>query len=234
MSEKKVKIIVSESGGGSNIPLIEAGTHAARCYSMVQIGTVKDEFKGKPLILPKIRISFELPNETHIFKEENGEQRRVISKVYRMSLNSKATLRKDLEAWRGKEFTKEELGAFDVTNVVGAACSLSIVHKTPESGGDPYSKIQSVGKPMKGMNIPELENAEHIFAHSIESDEDYLAAFSACNSYTQDQIVESDEWKARGLDRPVVEETETGAETIEQYSEDETTTETATGEKPPF
>ena len=62
--------------------LIPAGNYIARCYQMLQIGTVEEEYKGEKKMQEKVRISWELPTELKVFKEENGEQPLVISKEY--------------------------------------------------------------------------------------------------------------------------------------------------------
>jgi len=51
----------------------------------------------------------------------------MISKRYTMSLGEQSTLRKDLESWRGKKFTPEELQGFDLN-----ACIDFIFEKAPE------------------------------------------------------------------------------------------------------
>ncbi|MHA1379626.1 MAG: hypothetical protein ACTSRG_14730 [Candidatus Helarchaeota archaeon] len=45
-----------------------------------------------------------------------------------MSLHAKATMRKFLESWRGKKFTKEELEGFDLQKILGKPCQLQIIH----------------------------------------------------------------------------------------------------------
>ena len=84
---------------------IPAGNYIARCYQMIEIGTVKETILGKDRISPKVRIGWELPTELKVFKEENGEQPCVISKEYTLSMAEKANLRIALKSWRGKDFS---------------------------------------------------------------------------------------------------------------------------------
>jgi hypothetical protein len=51
----------------------------------------------------------------------------MVSKFYTLSLSDKANLRKDLESWRGKQFTDAELEGFELKNLVGANCYLNLV-----------------------------------------------------------------------------------------------------------
>ena len=69
-----MEIIASSNPGGKTFAPVEAGNYVARCYSMVHIGTISDEYKGEKKEASKVRLTFELPTETKVFKEENGEQ----------------------------------------------------------------------------------------------------------------------------------------------------------------
>jgi hypothetical protein len=203
-AKKATPKIVATAKATSNIPVIEAGTYAARCYSMVHIGTVEDEYKGKKIKVNRVRLTWELPTELYVFDEEKGEQPRVISKEYTLSLSEKANLRKDLEAWRGKQFTQEELDGFDITAVVGAPCQVSVVNKVSKSSGNTYAQVTAVSKTMKGLKVADQVNDSVVFAY-VEDDEELLELFSQLPEFVQDQIVEADEWKARGLERPQTE-----------------------------
>ena len=97
---------------------IEAGTYLARCVQVIDLGTQTIEYMGELKQYRKVRLAFETPTETKIFKEENGEQPYMLSKEYTLSLGDKANLRADIESWRGKTFTQEELEGFDLANIL--------------------------------------------------------------------------------------------------------------------
>jgi hypothetical protein len=140
----------------SNYVLIPAGNHLARCYGMIQIGTVIEEsgiYKGKEA--HKVRISWETPHECHDFGQ--GMQPFAIHKEFTLSMHEKATLRKMLESWRGKPFTEEEAIAFDITKLLGKACMLQVVHKTSGSGNT-YADISSIATLPKGFECPAQVN----------------------------------------------------------------------------
>jgi len=61
-------------------------------------------------------------------------KRFVVTNTYTASLNEKANLRRDLESWRGRPFTAEELQGFDLEKVVGKPCMLNLVAKTTAKG----------------------------------------------------------------------------------------------------
>lgn len=141
-----MSLIVKDTGGG-DFELTPAGNHVARCYMVVDMGIQDTNFGKKH----KIRIGFELSGELMQDGRPFG-----ISKEYTASLSDKANLRHDLESWRGRKFTDEELKGFDVFNVAGHACMLNVIHA--ESGGKTYANISSISSMPKGMQAPELVN----------------------------------------------------------------------------
>ena len=121
--------IIATSNGGTSYEPIPSGSYPARCYSMIHLGTIEENILGTVKKLNKVRITWELPTELKVFKEENGEQPHVISKEFTLSLHEKATLRNFLKNWRGKDFTEDEAKEFDIEKSVGAPCMLNITHK---------------------------------------------------------------------------------------------------------
>ena len=144
--------IVKEQGG--SFTLAPEGNHMAVCNMVVDIGHQETGFGIKP----KIYIRWEMPSE-RISYERDGETIEgpcTIGAFYTASLNEKANLRKDLESWRGRTFTKEELEGFDVFNVLGVACQITIIHR--ENNGKEYANVSTVVGLPKGVEAPEAEN----------------------------------------------------------------------------
>lgn len=162
-NRKNMSITATNKGG--DIVLPPSGNHIARCYSMIHIGTIEDEYMGEKKKMNKIRISWESSNELHTFDESKGPQPFSVSKEYTLSMNDRATLRKDLESWRGKEFTDEESASFDVTKVLGKFCMVNVIHKKSTAGKD-YAAITSITPMPKG--IPEPKPINPIFEFSFE------------------------------------------------------------------
>ena len=128
---------------------------------MIHIGTESFEYLGETKSSNKVRLTFEIPGEKRVFREENGEQPMVISKEYTLSLHEKSNLRKDLETWRGQKFTDKELSSFDVTNLIGVDCMLSIVHSS--SNGREYANINGISRVPKGLECEEQINESFEF-----------------------------------------------------------------------
>jgi hypothetical protein len=105
----------------------------------------------------KVMLLFELPHEL-IQTQEYGEQPMTISKEYSLSLGKKANLRKHLDSWRGRSFTEEELKGFEVSNVVGAPCQITVVH-SQSGNGNTYAKIESITGLVKGLACPPQSHA---------------------------------------------------------------------------
>lgn len=134
----------------SDFKPVPSGTHVARCFGVIDLGT---QISSNPSYKPshKILVSWELPMET--YEVEGKELPMTISKRYTLSINKKATLRKDLDSWRGRGFTDDEAKAFPVQNIIGTPCMLSVTH-TPKEGGGMYVNVVSVAGVPRGMPVP--------------------------------------------------------------------------------
>lgn len=153
--------IIAENTGG-NFVLIPAGNHLARCYEMIQIGTVVETtgiYAGKES--HKVRLTWETPMECHDFGK--GLQPFSVSKEFTLSMNEKATLRKMLEGWRGKAFTEDEAKRFDITKLLGKSCMLSVIHKKSAKGSD-YADISSIATLPKGFDCPDQVNPTRVLS----------------------------------------------------------------------
>lgn len=142
------EMMVSEAATGTFTPC-PAGSYLARCVRLVDIGTVQTDYQGEAKTAHKVLMAFEvLDTDT---RRDDGEPF-VLSKRYTLSLHEKAALRKELASWRGRDFTPEELKGFDLRNVLGKECFISVVETT--KGDRTFSNIASIMKPPKGMQAP--------------------------------------------------------------------------------
>lgn len=183
-------IIATTNSKGQSTP-IEAGTYVARCYSMIYMGTLTEEFQGQKKDMKKVRITFELPTELKVFKAENGEQPQVISKEFTLSMHEKGTLRKMLQSWRGKAFTDAEAQNFDITKLLGKPCMLSISHKVSKTGNI-YAEISTISPLMKGMTCPEQINESFEFNVDNFSEDE----FNKLPDFIKEKVRSSAEYKA--------------------------------------
>ena len=160
-------LTAKETGSGSFDPVPE-GMHHAVCYGLYDLGTQYNEKFNKNV--HQVLLVWELPDE-RISVEKEGEKKellRSISKKYTLSLHEKAGLRKELEAWRGKSFTPEELQGFNLQALLKANCTLQVIHK--HKNDKTYANIQSIVPLMKNMpkKPPEPNNPPSIQSGAID------------------------------------------------------------------
>lgn len=134
---------------GATFAPCPAGSHIGICCDVVDLGLVKTVYGGKTKTQPKIRVVWQTGEY-----QESGKPF-YVSKRYTLSLHEKAALRKDLETWRGRPFTNEELEGWDVEAVLGAAAMLAVTHNAVQ--GSVWANVQAVMKPPKGMPVPALD-----------------------------------------------------------------------------
>lgn len=118
------------SGSNKEFKPVPEGSHMAVCFRVIDLGTQRWEYQGEPQIGRKVLIAWELHGEADDgtpLSTDDG-QPLAVSKEYTLSLGKKANLRADLESWRGRAFTDDELKGFDVFTVAGQACMVTIKH----------------------------------------------------------------------------------------------------------
>lgn len=142
-------ILPKPSEGNGDFERAPEGTHVARCISIVDMGMQTSTFSGEEKSAHKVHVAFELSHE----RDAKGRPF-IVSKRYTVSLHEKASLRKDLEAWRGKSFSKDELAAFDLAKLCGVACMVTVKHTTSADGSKTYANIVAISGLPKGMEQP--------------------------------------------------------------------------------
>lgn len=186
--------IATDSGGG-NFKRVPPGAYIGRCFSLVDLGTQLSSGQFGEKMQHKIKLGWELFGE-----DENGnpltidvdgkEMPLTISKSYTVSLHEKAGLRKDLAAWRGKDFTDEEAKAFDVAKLLGAYCMVNVTQS--ESNGKTYSNVAGL-TPIPGA----LKNAKPAPVHAdvkFDLDAPDMKVFNTFHEKLQEAIKRSPEW----------------------------------------
>lgn len=135
--------IIAKATGTNFVPA-PAGSHSAVCVDVVDMGMLEVNFGGKTSNKHKIRIVWQID-------EVMADNRPfIVQKRYTLSLHEKATLRKDLESWRGRQFSPEELEGFDVEVLLGVPCLLGVIQQSKD--GSTYANVSSIMRLPKGMN----------------------------------------------------------------------------------
>lgn len=147
-----MSIILTAGSSGPKRDPVSAGTHSAVCYGIVDLGTQESEQYGPK---HKLAILWEIPDERIEIKGQSLP--RGISKWYTASLNEKANLRKDLESWRGRQFTSAELAGWDIAGILGKSCLLNVIHQETPRGT--FANIAGVMPLPKGMPPKQPENS---------------------------------------------------------------------------
>ena len=206
-------LIASETNR-KNIEPIPPGVHAALCYGVIDLGTQPNrKFGGEHR---QVLLQWELPACRGEF-EKDGDLRdlpRAISRRYTLSLDEKSNLRRELESWRGRKFTDEELSGFDLQNLLGANCQIQVVHQTKLDGGI-FAGIGAIMALPQGSSVPkETENPHTFFAFDGEVDNPELP--KGIPEWVIDIIMESNEWRTASERKDSVgeEQTATSMETV--------------------
>ena len=191
-------LIAKESGGGGEFTPVPQGMHLARCYRIIDLGTQETTYLGKIKHLPKVMLQFEVHGEDETGKPivTAKNEPMSISKNFTLSLAEKATLRKDLQTWRGKEFTAEELRGFELKNVLGVWAMVSVI-KAMGNNGKEYTNIAAimpVPPAIKKVGMPEPHNDLKMFS----IDEPDMTLFDSFSDGLKEKICKSPEWQARG------------------------------------
>lgn len=134
--------IMATAGDSKAYTPAPAGVHQAVCVDVIDKGVQPNQFKPGTT-QRKIDIAWQLDE-----KRDDGKKI-VAYKRYTLSLNEKATLRKDLESWRGRAFTRDEEMGFDVEQILGANCLINIQHATKENRT--YGNVVAVMPLARGM-----------------------------------------------------------------------------------
>jgi len=176
--------------------LPEAGATVGVLYSLVDLGHQETNFDNQKKWTPKVRLTFELPDQTDEFEVvENGKTTKVskpmvVSIEQTRSLGEKASLRKLLEQWRGQTFTSKELQAFSLKNLLGKPAMLTLIHKTSQQGRQ-YCAIAGASKLPKGMKAPATTTNDQLY-YEIEQGE--AGQFNDMPDWLQEKIRASKEF----------------------------------------
>ena len=182
------------------------GMHIARCVRIIDLGTALDTYWDKDK--HEIFVMWELPEEikNYTIKGQDGAPDRevtepfTVSKFYTLSLSDKAHLRNDLESWRSKAFTEEELDGFELKPILGAPCMVNVIHTPRKRGNGVNCVVKSVTGLPKNM---ECKPAVHdLIYFSLEEGEFDQKTFDNLSKGIKARVEQSNEYKAMITGQP--------------------------------
>lgn len=179
--------LTAKNSDGENFAKAPEGTHLARCFKVIDLGTQYSEKWDK--FNHKIMVVWELPEKLIPDGELKGQPFAVVND-YTLSLGEKSNLRKDLESWRGKSFTDEELAGFNIGKLAGATCFLNLVYNKTEKRT--FVNISSIMKLPDGTKCPPAINKVVVF----DLDNFDAELFETFSDYLKEKIESSKEYKA--------------------------------------
>ena len=203
-------IITGSNSDRKQFQIAPAGTHLARLYRIIDLGTQMREFEGKVNMSRKAKFFFELHGEDAEGKPlltADGKPL-IQSREYTVSLNEKANLRRDLEAWRGKAFTEEELKGFDLKNILGHFCMVNISHR--QKGDMTYADLKGVSAVpsiYKKQGLPEPVNTTMIF--NLDKFDETM--FDSLSENIKETIKKSPEYRNIGEQSKAYQEASSGS-----------------------
>tara|TARA_X000001382_G_scaffold130783_1_gene126910 strand:+ start:2843 stop:3454 length:612 start_codon:yes stop_codon:yes gene_type:complete len=182
-----MSLIVGTTTNNKTRTLIPEGTHYARCISVVDMGTADAEWQGQVKKRKTVRFTFEFPKHTAVFREEDGPQPLGRSVKYTNGFSQKGRLRPELEKWRGKSFTADELLSFDLASVLGHPCLATIVHVQGRDGQtvDRISGLSSVPEDM-----PSTPAVNELFTYDVD---EHPKNFDRVPAWMREEILACDE-----------------------------------------
>ena len=153
-------IIAKAGGDGGNFQPAPVGVHQAVCVDVIDLGVLETTWQGQTKKQHKVNLAWQINED-----RDDGKPF-LVFKRYTLSLHEKAGLRKDLESWRGRKFTRDEEMGFDVESVIGANCLVNMQHKP--STKDPnktFANVVSVMPLIKGM--PKIQPEGYVRAEPV-------------------------------------------------------------------
>lgn len=187
-------MIIRENRTESTFKLPPSGSHLGRLYRILDLGTQKVEWQGAIKMQRKLMFSFELHGEDNDGQAltTNDGKPLMISKRYTMSLGEQSTLRKDLESWRGKKFTAEELLGFDLNVLLGKFAMCNVTHNDRE--GKTYANLSGLSQvPAALKKMAEPTGVNELLIFSLDDFDQ--AKFDGLSDGLKEIIKKSAEWR---------------------------------------
>jgi hypothetical protein len=190
--------LVAKDTSSGNFKKVPPGAYIGRCISVIDLGTQKTVGQFGEKAQHKIQLRWELFGD-----DDSGEPLTVtfngktmpmtVSKSYTMSLHEKASLRKDLQSWRGKDFTEDEAKGFDISKLLGQYCMVNVTHS--ESNGKTYSNVAGLTPVPSALKASKPEGVHELVQFDLDNID--MEVFDTFHEKLQQTIQSSPEWIAK-------------------------------------
>jgi hypothetical protein len=139
----------------------KTGLVNAVCCAVYDLKLQKVVFKGEEKVQHQVFIQFEIDQ---LMKEgELSGKRFRIGRTFTNSLNSKSTLRKQLNTWGIKITEDQEKNGFDLETLVGKGATVLISEAVSKSNGNTYSNLAGINPPMgEAWTVEPIETPEWV------------------------------------------------------------------------
>lgn len=149
----------SNSEGG-NYEMAPAGTHPAVLVGLIDLGTHTETFQGQaPKDAQKLYLIWELTSE-----HDSQGRPFLVGQEYTYSLGKKAKLRSIVEGFLGRSLADGE--EYDIAEMIGKPC-VATVKEGVTGAGKKYASLAGIGKPMKGLTVPQPLTESFTFALAL-------------------------------------------------------------------
>ena len=186
--------VASDTGGG-DFKKVPQGVHMARCYSLIDLGTQLTHGQYGEKEQHKIRIAWELFGEDDegnplTIERDGVVMPMTISKSYTLTLSEKSNLRKDLQSWRGRAFTDEEVKGFDISKLLNVYCMINVTHS--ETNGKTYANVNSITPIPSALKNSKPEPVHDVVVFDLDNPD--WAVFDSFHDKLKDAIKSSPEY----------------------------------------
>lgn len=140
----------------------------------------------------KVLFGWEIPSQRVKYEKDGQEMEGPVLHFERMtfSMHENAVMRQRLESWRGKAFTEDDFGTFDMRNLIGVGALIQIAHEHKD--GKVYANLQAIMLPPGGKDQwPQPEGAIMHF----DLEEFHQDSFDALSLGLQETIKGSPEYQ---------------------------------------
>lgn len=181
--------------------LTPSGTHVATIFKLVNLGHIPTKWNDEEKIVHKVRIFWELPEETKTFKDKDGNEQTLpfaISKKLTLSMGDKSNLLPLVKGMTGLSFAnEEEAHGFNFFSLLGHSCLINVIHEKSSDGQRTYSVVNSASVLPKSMTAPSPVNEQVIWNVSTMSQEE----IGQLPAYIRDDMEASSEYRVRFLEK---------------------------------